>query len=125
MPDLLALAYRKALLAADPSLVQLHFDVAVIDRYRGQAGFQIIRTNSAGRVRKQGGWGVDFGIPDGERTIHASWQALAYALPEDERAHWAMHAAEAAGISANFMRMQLSPGSCFDDGDVRDWAAGE
>ncbi len=121
MSDILALAYRKALLAVDPSLVQLHFDAAVIDRYREQPNFQVIRTDSAGRVRKQGGWGIDFGIPEGERTIHASWQALAYALPEDERAHWAMHAAEAGGISANFVRMQISPGSCFDDGELRNW----
>lgn len=124
MSDLLALAYRKALLAADPSLVQLHFGATVIDRYLGAPGFQIIRTNSAGRIRKQGGWAIDFGIPEDERTIHASWQALAHALPEDERAHWAQHVTEAAGISANFMRMQLSPGSCFDDGDLRDWAIG-
>jgi hypothetical protein len=42
-------------------------------------------------------------------------------LPEGERTHWAAHAAGAAELSTNFLRMQLAPGSCFDDGDVRPW----
>ncbi len=121
MSDLLKVAYRRALQAADPSLVQLWFDAAVIDRYRGDAGFQVIRTNSAGRVRKQGGWYIDCGIAPDEATVHVSWQAISAVLPEDDRAHWAMHAAQPSGVSENFIRMQISPGSCFDDGDVRAW----
>ncbi len=120
MSDFLKVVYRKALLAADPALLQLSFDAKVLDRYRGQAGFQVIRTESAGRVRKEGGWSIDVGIADDGQTIHASWNALAYALPEAEREHWAQHAADAP-MSTNFLRMQLSPGSCFDDGEVRTW----
>jgi hypothetical protein len=118
--DFLKVVYRKALLAGDPALLQLSFDAAVIDRYRGQPGFQVIRTETAGRVRKQGGWSVDVGIAEDERTVHASWGALAHVLPEAEREHWAQHAA-VLPMSTNFLRMQLAPGSCFDDGDVRAW----
>ena len=121
MSDYLKLAYGRALSSADPSLLQVSFEAAVLDRYRGDHSFQVIRTNSAGRVRKQGGWSVDVGIAPDERTIHASWHALAYAVPEGERAHWAAHAAAASGYSENFLRMQLSPGSCFDDGELRAW----
>ena len=121
MSDFLKLVYRRALTSGDPALVQLSFDAAVIDRYREQAGFQVIRTNTAGRVRKQGGWSIDFGIADGDRAVHCSWDALVHALPESERDHWAMHAMDSAPLSDNFLRMQMSPGSCFDDGDVRSW----
>ncbi|HYM16283.1 MAG TPA: hypothetical protein VEZ14_12055 [Dehalococcoidia bacterium] len=120
MSEYLKLVYRRALAGRDPSLLQLTFDAAVIERYRGNAAYSVIRTNTAGRVKKQGGWSIDFGIGDGERTVHASWMQVANNLPDDERAHWAMHAAGVA-LSENFLRMQLSPGSCFDDGDVRTW----
>lgn len=121
MSDLLKVAYRRALANGDPSLVQLWFGADVIERYRGQADFQVIRTNTTGRVRKQGGWYIDCGIAPDEQTVHVSWQAIAVVLPEDERAHWAMHAMAPGGVSANFIRMQMSPGSCFDDGEVRAW----
>lgn len=118
MSDYLTLVYRRALMNGDPSLVQLSFDASVIDRYRGGA-YQVIRTDTAGRVRKPGAWSIDVGIGDGERTVHASWSAL-HVLPEAEREHWAMHA-NGLPVSENFLRMQMSPGSCFDDGDVRSW----
>jgi hypothetical protein len=118
--EYLAVAYRRALANADPALVQLWFDSAVVQRYRERGDFQLIRTDTAGRVRKQGGWSLDVGIAD-DGSVHASWQTLAYGLPEEERAHWAAHAVAAAGVSANFLRMQLSPGSCFDDGELRTW----
>ena len=121
MSDFLKVVYRRALTAGDPSLVQLSFDMALLDRYRQQRNFQIIRTNTAGRIRKEGGWSVDVGIAPDERTIHASWQMLAYAVPEDERGHWAQHAVQPSGYSDNFLRMQFSPGSCFDDGELRTW----
>jgi hypothetical protein len=121
MSDYLKIVYRRALTSGDPSLVQLSFDAAVIDRYREQPGFQVIRTNTAGRVRKQGGWSIDVGIAEGDSTIHCSWDALLHALPESERDHWAVHALASAALSANFLKMQMSPGSCFDDGDVRSW----
>ena len=119
MPEYLALVYRRALSRQDPSLVQLSFDAGVIDRYRGRQDYSVIRTDSAGRVKKQGGWSLDFGIAEGDQAVHVSWQALANQLPEEERDHWALHAAGA--YSENFLRMQLAPASCFDDGDVREW----
>ena len=120
MSDFLKLIHRRAITSGDPSLVQLWFDAAVIDRYRGQPEMQVIRTNSAGRVRKQAGWAIDCGIAGDDRTIHCSWSAVAM-LPEGEHQHWAAHAVPAGGVSENFLRTQLSPGSCFDDGDVRTW----
>ena len=121
MSDFLKIVSRRALTSGDPALVQLSFDAAVIERYREQAGFQVIRTNTAGRVRKQSGWSIDFGITDDDGFIHCSWGALAHGLPESEREHWATHAVPAAMLSENFLRMQMAPGSCFDDGEVRSW----
>jgi hypothetical protein len=118
--DYLQVVLRRALASGDPSLLQLSFDAAVIDRYQGRADIRVIRTNTAGRVQKQGGWSIDFGIADGEHTIHSSWKALAHQLPKDEREHWATHVIGVA-MSENFLRMQLAPGSCFDVGDVRTW----
>jgi hypothetical protein len=120
MSDYLKIVMRRALMAPDPALLQVSFDAAVIDRYRGREEFQVMRTNSAGRVRKQGGWSVDFGIAEDERTIHSSWKAVAHQLPDDEREHWAAHVIGTA-MSDNFLRMQLAPGSCFDDGELRTW----
>jgi hypothetical protein len=39
----LALAYRRALTSQDPALVQVSFDIAVLDKYRGAAGFSLMR----------------------------------------------------------------------------------
>jgi hypothetical protein len=121
MSDFIKVAYRRALTAGDPALLQLAFESSVLDRYRENAAYQVIRTNTAGRVRKQGGWSLYFGIADDDRIVHASWHALTQQLPESEREHWAAHATVAADLSDNFLRMQLSPMSCFDDGDVRSW----
>jgi hypothetical protein len=120
MSDFLKVLYRRALGGGDPALLQLSFDPAVLDRYRGKGAYQVIRTNTAGRVKKQGGWSLDFGIGEGDAVIHASWAALTNNLPEAEREHWAMHASS-PDLSQNFVRMQLSPGSCFDDGELRSW----
>jgi hypothetical protein len=120
MPDFLRVLTRRALTSRDPALLQLAFETAVVERYRGQAAYQEIRTNTAGRVKKQGGWSVDFGIGAEDAFVHASWGQLAQNLPDDEREHWAAHVIGLA-LSENFLRMQLSPGSCFDDGDARAW----
>jgi hypothetical protein len=120
MSDYLKVAYGRALGAGDPSLLQLTFDAALLERYRGGA-FSVIRTDTAGRVRREGGWSIDFGIAPGDERIHASWRDVSSRLPEGERTHWAAHAAGAAELSTNFLRMQLAPGSCFDDGEVRPW----
>ena len=116
---MLKLAYRRALRDGDPALVQLSFEAGVLDRYRDEGAYSIIRTNTAGRVRKQGRWSLDFGIAEADAMVHASWRDLANNLPEEERDHWAQYAC--GSVSNNFVRMQISPGSCFDDGDVRPW----
>ena len=120
MSDFLTVLYRRAMTNGDPALVQLSFEAAVLNRYRGDASYRVVRTNTAGRVSKAGGWSLDFGIGEGDGTIHTSWQALIERLPEGERDHWTAHASD-PHLSHNFVRMQLSPGSCFDDGDLRSW----
>jgi len=110
---------RRALAAGDASKLQLHFDVAVLQRYIGAAGYSIIRTNTVGRVKKEGGWALDFGIAPDETVLHAGFGEVA-ALPEDERAHWAS-CAVAGPSSKMFLQMRLQPGACYDDGEVRSW----
>ena len=110
---------RRALAAGDASALQLHFDATVLQRYRETPGFSIIRTNTVGRVRKEGGWTLDFGIAPDETALHAAFGDVAR-LPEDERVHWASHAL-AGPSSKMFLQMRLSPGSCYDDGEVRTW----
>jgi hypothetical protein len=113
------LAYRRALTGGDPSLLQVSFDVAVLDRYRGAAGYSLIRSDTVGRLQKERVWGIDFGIAEGERAIHACWSDLA-GLPEGEREHWAQHVV-ALPLSDRFLQMRLSPGACIDDGETREW----
>jgi hypothetical protein len=113
------LALRRALVAGDPSLLHLHFATAVLDRYREGAGFSVIRTDTVGRVRKQGGWSLDFGIAPTEDAIHVQAAEL-LRLPEAEREHWALHSVTLPS-SRMFLSMRLAPGSCFDDGEVRPW----
>lgn len=120
MSQYLRLMYRRAFVARDPALVQIAFEAAVLDRYRETPGFSIVRTDSAGRVKKEGGWTLDFGIALGDESIHASWRDIETRLPDSEREHWADHV-PATAVSENFVRMQLAPGGCFDDGDVRRW----
>ncbi|MGE0056927.1 MAG: hypothetical protein AB7P33_10975 [Dehalococcoidia bacterium] len=110
---------RRALRTDDFKNVQLHFEVAVLQSYVGVPGFSVIRTNTVGRIRKQGGWSIDFGIAPDEQVIHIS-QADVARIPMEDRDHWADHAIEQPS-SRMFLQMRMSPGSCFDDGDVRNW----
>jgi hypothetical protein len=119
MSDYLRLVYRRALQRDDPSLIQIAFDAAVLDKYRGTEAFSIIRTDTVGRLKKQGGWTLDFGIAPGDAAVHASWEALSNNLPESERDHWADHAT--GDVSEMFVKMQLAPAACHDDGEVRPW----
>jgi hypothetical protein len=113
------LAVRRALLNSDPALLALLFDMAVLDRYREGKGFSIIRTNTVGRVRKEGGWSLDFGIAPDEDLIHVTYAQMLM-LPESEREHFASFAA-ILPASKMFLQMRMSPGSCFDDGELRKW----
>ena len=117
--SLYRVAVRRALTNADPAQLTVHFDVAALDRYRGASGFSIIRTNTVGRIRKQGGWSLDFGIAPDEDMIHVTYAQLV-TLPEDERQHFAGHA-RLLPASKMFLSMRMTPGSCFDDGEVRSW----
>ena len=110
---------RRALVSGDVATLQLFFDVAVVEKYRGASGISVVRTNTVGRVRKQGGWTLDFGISPEEDMVHLPVASL-LSLPEAEREHWASHAVTLPA-SRMFLSMRLAPGSCFDDGDLRPW----
>ena len=124
MPDrdddaLIKVLTRRALTREDATLLHLHFEVAVLQRYRETNGFSVIRTNTVGRVKRQGGWMLDVGISPDEATVHAVFADLLH-LPESERDHWASHAVALAS-SATFISMRMTPNACFDDGEVRAW----
>lgn len=104
---------------AGEELVQIFFRVEVLDKYR-DGSYRIIRSNTAGRLQKPGGFQLDFGIAPDERLIHVTLRDLRTRLPEAERAHWLRHAVSLP-FSRNFLQMQLRPGSCFDDGEIRTW----
>src|SRR3990170_6980961 len=87
----LLLAYRRALQSQDPALVQVSFDIAVLDKYRAAAGYSLIRSNTVGRLKREGSWSIDVGIGDDDGSIHACLYDLMKALPEQERDHWAEH----------------------------------
>jgi hypothetical protein len=119
-PQLVALALR--VLGGDVGAAHLWFDQHVLDRYRGQrqAGWRVMRTNSVGRVQSSAGWSLDFGIADGEAVIHTTVADVSQRLPATERQHWAAHLLTSP-VSRTFLTMRLAPGSCIDDGDLRDW----
>jgi hypothetical protein len=110
----------KRLLAGKPELAQVWFRSDVLDRYRGNAAYRVIRTNTVGRVRGPQ-WLLDFGIAgEGDGLIHVSAGELAGRLPPSEQEHWGAHAAWLPA-SENYVLMQLTRGACIDDGDVRSW----
>jgi hypothetical protein len=110
---------RRALANEDPANLQVHFETAVLDRYRGAEGYKLIRTDTVGRLTKPGAWSIDFGIAPDELAIHASFAAL-LGLPPEDGHHWAAHALMLPG-SSKFLQMRLFPSSCFDDGEIRPW----
>lgn len=109
-------------LGGDLGAAHLWFDAHVLDRYRALPGWRVLRTNSVGRLRSPDGWLLDFGIAPGDDLLHATLTDLTQRLPAAERQHWAQHALTPAA-SRNFLTMRLAPGSCIDDGDLRDWPA--
>jgi hypothetical protein len=107
-------------LGGDLGAAQVWFAQHVLDRYRAQPGWRVMRTNTVGRVKSPDGWSLDFGIADGDQVIHASTADLTQRLPASERAHWAQHVVTPE-VSRTFITMRLAPGSCIDDGDLRDF----
>jgi len=119
-PQTVALYMR--VLGGDHGAAHVWFDAQVLDRYREQAGWRVMRTNSVGRLRSPEGWSIDFGIAEADALVHTSATELGQRLPATERQHWAQHVCTPA-TSRNFLTMRLVPGSCIDDGDLRDWPA--
>jgi hypothetical protein len=117
-PQTTALLLR--VLGGDLGAAHLWFDQRVLDRYRTQSGWRVMRTNSVGRIKSAEGWSLDFGIADEGQLVHTSASELSQRLPAPERQHWAQHVITPAA-SRNFLTMRLAPGSCIDDGDLRDW----
>lgn len=115
----LRVVLRRMLGADNLRNLPLHFEAAVLERYRDNPGYTLLRTNTVGRVKKAGGWTLDVGIAPGEELLHAFAGDL-LALPEEERDHWAAFAV-ALPSSAMFLQMRLAPSACHDDGDTRPW----
>ena len=107
-------------LGGDFGAAQLWFHQRVLDRYRSNAGWRVMRTNTVGRLRSPEGWSLDFGIADGDELVHTSAAEISQRMPAAERQHWAQHVVTPEA-SRNFVTMRLVPGSCIDDGDLRDW----
>lgn len=119
-PQRMALYLR--VLGGEFGTAQLWFDQHVLDRYRAQPGWRVMRTDTVGRVRSPDGWSLDFGIADGDAVVHASASELGQRLPANERRHWAQHLVT-PGVSRNFLTMRLAPGSCIDDGELREFTS--
>lgn len=117
--SILRVTVRRGLVAADFSNLPLHFEVSVLERYRGLEGYSIIRTDTVGRLRRDGGWSLDFGIAPDETLVHVAIGDLPR-IPEGEREHWAGFAISLPA-SKMYLQMRLAPGSCFDDGELRQW----
>jgi len=108
--------YKKVL--KQPELAQVHFRVAVLDKYLALPDLKVTRTETVGRV-KSATWNVDFGIAPGEKTLHVTLGQLIQKLPESERDHWLEHVQDAS-FSENYLKMQGSH-ACIDDGGLRAW----
>ncbi len=109
------------LLAGASQLAQVWFDPNVLDKYRS-GGARVMRTNTMGRV-KLAAWSIDFGIAerdDGGALIHVALGDAQTRIPEAERGHWAAHAVTLP-MSVNYATVQVTHGTCVDDGDLRDW----
>jgi hypothetical protein len=105
------------LLSGATQVAQLWFDAAVLEKYRG-AGARVMRTETMGRL-KLSAWSLDFGIGD-DGVIHVSVGEAQARIPQGERPHWAAHTVTPA-LSANYVAVQVTHGTCVDDGDLRDW----
>lgn len=119
--------YRELLgriLSGRSGLQQIWFDASVLEKYLEADGYQVLRTDSAGRLGKARSWSVDFGIVDSAddlpTLLHLPAESLGARLPAAEREHWQAHAV-ALPMSLNFLRMQLHPEACIDDGEIRRW----
>src|SRR5690242_18025264 len=106
-----SVALTLRVLGGDFGSVHVWFDQHVLDRYRDQSGWRVIRTNTVGRLRSPEGWSLDFGISPDDQLVHTTAFELSQRLPAPERQHWAEHVVTPAA-SRNFLTMRLAPGSC-------------
>ncbi len=120
MTDFAGVAYRRALTGRDPALVQVSFSAGVLERYRRSPGYGVTRTDTIGRVRRESGWTLDFGIAPGEEQVHVCLGDLFDRLPDAELDHWAAHVVTLP-LSDRYVQAKLQRGSCIDDGDLRPW----
>ena len=122
VPDLVIARqlYEEVGTAGKIEKLPLHFSADVLSHYREAGGYNIIRTDSSGRIGKPGGWSLDFGISgEGDSIIHIAAESYVHRLPESERSHWIEHMISLP-VSANFLKGLIRPG-CLDDGDIRKW----
>lgn len=100
--------------------IQLFFQSDILNKYRENDNFVIIRTDTSGRLSKKGGWSLDFGISGEEdRLIHTAVESFVQRIPKTEHEHWLAHLVSLP-ISANFIKGLIRPG-CLDDGPIRKW----
>ncbi len=111
--------FRKVL-EGDASLVQVTVAGTVLDKYRASSAYKVLRTNTIGRLLRPQMWYIDFGISPGDETIHLSLGDMLTRLPETERDHWLAHV-DMSRFSQNYIRANLHPASCIDDGELRAW----
>jgi len=120
--DMFLGALMKRAVVERRDIIPVWFEEKVLEKYR-EGPYQVVRTNSAGRLKLEGVFSLDFGIPGEGGVIHASLEAVAR-LPEKERSHFLDHLI-VLPLSVPFLQMQFAPGSCFDDGDSRPYFGGE
>lgn len=110
----------RAVSQGDGAALPLRLSARVLDRYLERAENRVLRTDTIGRLIQPGKPVIDFGIVGDEREIHIRFADLVQLVPESEREHWLDHLV-APELSQTLLKMQLTPGACHDDGEVREW----
>ena len=110
----------RAVAGGDAAALPLRFSAAVLARYLQRSDNRILRSNTIGRLIQPGKPVLDFGIVADDREIHLRFADLLQLVPEAERDHWLDHLI-APDLSRTLLKMQLTPGACHDDGELRDW----
>ena len=110
----------RAVSQGDCGPLPLRLSVRVLDRYLERAENRVLRTDTIGRLLQPSKPVIDFGIVGDGREIHIRFADLVQLVPESEREHWLDHLI-APELSQTLLKMQLTPGACHDDGEVREW----
>lgn len=102
------------------SKLQVFFLSGVLDKYRNNDGYKIIRTDTTGRLNKVGGWSLDFGISGKDDCfIHTAVENLVHRVSKTEHEHW-LSFLVSLPVSENYLKCLLRPG-CWEDGPIRKW----